>query len=180
MLTSDASHPSPIFAPVAHETMVANVRALAAALASDEWAPAWLIGIGRGGLVPAVFLSHAAGLPMLSVDFSGQVVDDAGAVLARLAARAAAGERLLFLDDINDSGRTIGRLRMLLAEAGAPADAIRFAVLIDNVASAERVDYAARTIDRAVTKDWFVFPWEAMAPGAAIEADAAEVPERIA
>jgi hypothetical protein len=31
-----------------------------------------------------------------------------------------------------------------------------------------------------VTKDWFVFPWEAVAPDAAIEADAAELPDRIA
>ena len=71
-------------------------------------------------------------------------------------------------------------LRQLLAEAGAPAGTIRFATLIDNLGSAQRVDYAARTIDRAVTKDWFVFPWEAMAPDAAIAADAAQVPERIA
>lgn len=53
-------------------------------------------------------------------------------------------------------------------------------MLIDNVSSAERIDYRARTIDRQVTKDWFVFPWEAVAPAATIAEDAAEVPERIA
>jgi hypothetical protein len=57
---------------------------------------------------------------------------------------------------------------------------IRFATLIDNVSSAQTVDYRARTIDRRVTKDWFIFPWEAVAPAEAIEEDAAEVPERIA
>ncbi|WP_375381958.1 phosphoribosyltransferase [uncultured Sphingomonas sp.] len=171
-----------IFTPIEHDDMVAGVTALAAAIAEDavHWQPTYLIGIGRGGLVPAVFLSHATGLPMLSVDFSGQVADFAREALTRLAGRAAGGERLLFLDDINDSGRTIGLLRRLLAEAGAPAGNIRFATLIDNLGSAQRVDYAARTIDRAVTKDWFVFPWEAMAPGTAIAADAAEVPERVA
>jgi hypothetical protein len=56
---------------------------------------------------------------------------------------------------------------------------IRFATLIDNVSSAERVDYSARTIDRAVTKDWFVFPWEAVAPATSLADDAAAVPERI-
>ena len=82
---------------------------------------------------------------------------------------------------INDAVEGLsGLLRRLLTEAGAPAANIRFATLVDNLGSAQRVDYAARTIDRATTKDWFVFPWEAMAPGAAIEADAAEVPERIA
>ena len=86
----------------------------------------------------------------------------------------------MFVDDINDSGRTIGLLRGKLAEAGAPAAHIRFATLIDNVVSAQRVDYRARTIDRTVTKDWYVFPWEAVAPRAAIEEDAAAVPERTA
>ena len=58
--------------------------------------------------------------------------------------------------------------------------AIRFATLIDNLSSAERIDYTARTIDRRDTKDWFVFPWEAVAPATTIEHDAAEVPDRIA
>lgn len=171
----------PVFTAIPHDDFVADVRTLAAALASDsDWKPTFLIGIGRGGLVPAVFLSHATGLPTLSCDLSSQVKDFAGDVLVRLAARTHAGERLLFVDDINDSGRTIGMLRAMLAEAGAVADAVRFATLIDNVSSAQRVDHAARTIDRTVTKDWFVFPWEAVAPAEVIAEDAAEVPERIA
>lgn len=171
----------PVFTAIPHEAFVADVRTLAAALADDrDWRATFLIGIGRGGLVPAVFLSHATGLPTLSCDLSAQVKDFADDVMVRLAARTRAGERLLFVDDINDSGRTIGMLRAMLAEAGAVAGAVRFATLIDNVSSAQRVDYAARTIDRTVTKDWFVFPWEAVAPAEVIAEDAAEVPERIA
>lgn len=170
----------PVFTPISHEQFVADVRALAAQLAADEWTPDFLIGIGRGGLVPAVYLSHALGLPTLSVDHSAQVHDFAGAALERLAARTREGERLLVVDDINDSGATIGKLRALLAEAGAAGAHIRFATLLDNIRSTSRVDYRARTIDRAETKDWFVFPWEAVAPDAALEADAAAMPERIA
>ena len=98
----------------------------------------------------------------------------------KLARRTRDGERLLFLDDINDSGRTITHLRTALAAADAVPGAVRFATLIDNESSAERVDYRHRTIDRQVTKDWFVFPWEAVAPAASLEGDAAAVPERIA
>ena len=170
----------PVFTPISHERFVADVRALAAQLAADEWTPDFLIGIGRGGLVPAVYLSHALGLPTLSVDHSAQVHDFAGAALERLAARTRHGERLLVVDDINDSGATIGKLRALLAEAGAAGEHIRFATLLDNIRSTSRVDYRARIIDRAETKDWFVFPWEAVAPDAALEADAAAMPERIA
>jgi len=170
----------PVFTPISHEQFVADVRVLAAQLDGDHWAPDFLIGIGRGGLVPAVYLSHALGLPTLSVDHSAQVHDFAGAALERLAARTRAGERLLVVDDINDSGATIAKLRAMLAEAGADEGQIRFATLLDNIRSQARVDYRARTIDRAVMKDWFVFPWEAVAPGTSLEADAAAVPERIA
>jgi hypoxanthine phosphoribosyltransferase len=170
-----------LYTPIAQSQFVADIGTLASRIAQDAgWTPSFLIGIGRGGLVPAVFLSHATGRPMLSVDVSSQVPDFCDAVLVRLAARTLGGERLLFVDDINDSGRTIAQLRRALADAGAMPGSIRFATLLDNLGSAERVDYCARDIDRAVTKDWFIFPWEAVAPAVAIQADAAAVPERTA
>jgi hypoxanthine phosphoribosyltransferase len=170
-----------VFTSVGHEELVAHVHALAVRLAEDRmWVPDFIIGIGRGGLVPAVYLSHATGLSMLSVDYSSQVKDFADESLTKLAQRTRTGERLLFLDDINDSGRTIGHIRGTLLAAGAAPGNVRFATLLDNVSSAEKVEYRARTIDRTVTKDWFVFPWEAVAPGEAIVADAAAVPDRIA
>ncbi|MEG3124309.1 phosphoribosyltransferase [Sphingomonas sp. GB1N7] len=169
-----------IFTPIEQAEFVAAIHTLAALLADDDWKPDFIIGIGRGGLAPAVFLSHATGLPMLSVDYSSQVKDFADEPLVKLAKRTHTGERLLFLDDINDSGRTIAHLREKLADGDAVAGSIRFATLIDNVSSAQTVDYRARTIDRRVTKDWFIFPWEAVAPDAVIAEDAAAVPERIA
>ncbi len=170
-----------IYTPIAHDDFVAQVQQLARAIRADsDWVPGFIIGIGRGGLVPAVFLSHASGLPTLSVDYSSQVEDFATAPLERLAERTRNGERLLMVDDINDTGGTSGRIRAILAGHGAVPDKLRFATLLDNIRSAERVDYAARVIDRAVTKDWFIFPWEAVAPETTIAADAATVPERTA
>lgn len=171
----------PVFTPIPHEQFVADVLALADAVRADaSWQPDYLIGIGRGGLIPAVYLSHAIVGPMLSVDYSARNEDLAAPALARLAAQTRQGARLVFIDDINDSGATIGRLREGLATAGAAVENVRFATLLDNATSSQRVDYAARTIDRSVTKDWFIFPWEAVAPDSAIEADAAELPDRIA
>ncbi|MDQ2878357.1 MAG: phosphoribosyltransferase domain-containing protein [Pseudomonadota bacterium] len=170
----------PIFTPITHDAFVAQVHALAGAIGNDDWTPGFIIGIGRGGLAPAVYLSHATGLPMLSVDHSSRVEDFSDAPLVRLAARTRAGERLLFVDDINDSGATIGKLRAALAAAGAVTGSIRFATLLDNSRSSQRVDYSAGTIDRRVRKDWFVFPWEAVAPQASLDADAADMPDRIA
>ncbi|MEH3122323.1 MAG: phosphoribosyltransferase domain-containing protein [Sphingomonas phyllosphaerae] len=169
----------PILTAVTHADLIADVRTLAAKIARDTaWRPDWLVGIGRGGLVPAVYLSHAAGVPMQSVDYSAQDDTRAAPAIERLAALTREGQKLLFIDDINDSGRTIVKLRGLLEQAGAATGAMRFATLIDNRGSAAKVDLAARTIDRAVTKDWFVFPWEALAPATSIAADADEVPER--
>ena len=171
----------PTFTDIGHDQVVADVLALAAAIAADaDWQPTYIIGVGRGGLVPAVYLSHATGLPALSCDLSSHIKDFADEVLVRLAARTRTGERLVFVDDINDSGRTIGLLRTALAEAGAVDGAVRFATLLDNTVSGQRVEYRARTIDRTVTKDWYVFPWEALAPADTIAEDAAEVPDRIA
>lgn len=158
----------------------ALIQSLAGSIAAEGWRPDFLIGVGRGGLAPATWLSHAIGVPMLSIDLSAGIAAFSDDLLEALARRAMGGERQLFIDDINDSGRTIAGLRATLAEAGAPADRVRFAVLIDNSASMARVDYAAWLIDRAVTKDWFVFPWEAVASRAAIVADSQGVPDRIA
>jgi uncharacterized protein len=171
---------TPTLTPVTQEEFVHGVRAIAGLLAADaDWTADFVIGVGRGGLTVGVYLSHAANLPMLSVDFSSQVPDFAAEPLVKLARYTREGKRLLFVDDINDSGRTIAHLRAELKAAGVADGHVRFATLMDNIRSAERVDYAARTIDRSVTKDWFVFPWEAVAPTDQIIEDSAAVPERI-
>ena len=167
-----------VFTPFTHEDMVAGVHAIAEAAA--EWAPSLLVGIGRGGLAPAVFLSHRMGLPLVSIDYSTKIAQFGEELVAVLAERTRGGDRLLFVEDINDSGKTIGEIRAALAAQGAEAENIRFAVLLDNLRSSQRVEYGFRTIDRAVQKDWFVFPWEAMAPREALTEDAMQVPERIA
>ena len=171
---------TPTLTPFTHDEFVAAVRALAGELLADDWSPSLLVGVGRGGLAPAVYLSHATGLPMVSIDFSTPIPEFNAALIEALARRSRDGERLLFVEDINDSGRTIRAIRAQMVAARADMAMVRFIVLIDNAVSGERVDYRFRMIDRTVTKDWFIFPWEAMAPREAILDDAAEVPERIA
>jgi len=170
----------PDFVSIPQDDFLTAIAALAAQLAADDWRPDHLVGIGRGGLVPATFLSHACGVPLLSIDFSSGVPEFGDALLDILAARTAGGAKLLFVDDINDSGATIAHLRARLAAAGGVADHVRFAVLLDNIRSSQRIDYRHRTIDRAEDKSWFVFPWEAVAPQASLDADADAVPGRIA
>ena len=168
------------FTAIAHDQLVEGVHAIAAAVDADGWRPTLLVGVGRGGLVPAVYLSHRLGLPLVSIDHSSRIAPFGTELAAALAERTRAGERLLIVEDINDSGWTIKELREALAAAGIDPSSVRFAVLLDNVRSVQRIDYSFRTIDRAEEKDWFVFPWEALAPRAALEKDAIAVPERLA
>lgn len=170
----------PAFAPISHDDFLADVRSLAARIRADEWAPDFLIGIGRGGLVPGVYLSHALDVRMLSIDYSSKVYGFGEQLLAEVATRSSSGDQILLVDDINDSGNTICTLREAIEAAGGTLANVRVAVMITNSNSVESVDYAARTIDRRENKDWFVFPWESVASIAILERDASEVPGRIA
>ena len=134
--------------------------------------------MGRGGLVPGTFLSHRTGITLLSVDHSSKVHEFAEALLIHLAGCTRKGERYLFVDDINDTGKTIAYLRGIIRDEGL-AENVRFAVLVNNLSSCETVEYASWTIDRRVDKDWFVFPWESVAPQEALREEALEHPDRL-
>ncbi|MBV9930322.1 MAG: phosphoribosyltransferase domain-containing protein [Alphaproteobacteria bacterium] len=164
---------------LAHERFLADVEAVARRLETDSWRPDFLVGIGRGGLVPAAYLSHRTGIPMLSVDHSSGEPGFADELLAKLAAKMRAGLNILIVDDINDSGTTIAMLRDAIAAHGGIADRLRVAVLINNTRSRARADYWSEEIDRAEDKRWFVFPWEAVAPREELVSAAQEVPERL-
>lgn len=174
---SQAATPELHYLP--YEEFLADVRTVATAVAADPWQPDYVIGIGRGGLVPAVYISHQLDLPMLSVDHSSKVPGFADELLGKVAEKSAAGTRLLFVDDINDSGGTIEYIRDLLTRHGCDNGNLHFAVLISNESSKVSVDYWARTIDRTNDKRWFVFPWEAVGTSATIVDAALAVPERL-
>ncbi|MFA5968816.1 MAG: phosphoribosyltransferase domain-containing protein [Sphingomonas sp.] len=157
-----------------------DVRAVAKKVEADEWQPDFIIGIGRGGLVPAVYMSHHLDLPMLSIDHSSKVPGFADELLGKVATKSANGTRLLFVDDINDSGGTIDYIRHLLVDNGCENGNVRFAVVINNTRSKVRVDYWSQMIDRNEDKRWFVFPWEAMGRTTSIVEEALSVPERLA
>jgi len=170
----------PVLVPVPYEQFVDDVHALAAAIKASGWVPDHIVGIGRGGLVPGAYLSHRTGISLLSVDYSAGMPGFSDELLAKLAAETKAGVCILLVDDINDSGKTILALKAAILGAGGVDTCLRIGVLIDNVRSPAKVDYRARSIDRAEDKSWFVFPWEAMAPRETLIEEAEEVPERLA
>ena len=173
-----STHPELYYVP--YDAFLADLEAIGRKLDADSWKPDFLVGIGRGGLVPAAYLSHRTAITMLSVDHSSGDAAFADELLEKLAAKSNEGSNILIVDDINDSGSTIAYLRQVLTEHGCSQPNIRVAVLINNSRSKAKVEYAGSDIDRGEDKRWYVFPWEAVAPRDALMEDAAEVPERLA
>jgi xanthine phosphoribosyltransferase len=174
----EAAEPTLLYLP--YQRFLDEVEAVARQIEADSWQPDFLVGIGRGGLVPAAYLSHRTGIQMLSVDHSSGEVGFADDLLDKLAAKIAEGVRILIIDDINDSGGTIAYLRAAIeAKVGDPTG-LRVAVLVHNVRSRAKAEYRGSEIDRDVDKRWYVFPWEAVAPRKTLIVEAAAVPERLA
>jgi len=175
-----AESAGPTFYYVPYQRFLDELEAVAQAIEADGWQPDFLVGIGRGGLVPAAYLSHRTGIAMLSVDHSSGEEGFADELLGKLAAKIKDGRRILIVDDINDSGGTIAYLRTAIdAKSGAPAG-LRVAVLVHNVRSRAKAEYRGSEIDRGLDKRWFVFPWEAVAPKSTLTIEALAVPERLA
>lgn len=175
---SDAAEPELHYLP--YERFLDEVETLARLLEADDWRPDFLVGIGRGGLVPAAYLSHRTGIQMLSVDHSSGEVGFGDELLDKLAHKISDGLNMLIVDDINDSGGTIQYLRAAIEAKTAKPEGLRVAVLVHNVRSRTKAEYHGSEIDRDQDKRWYVFPWEAVAPRSTLKVEALAVPERLA
>ena len=93
------------------EHMIQSINNL---MYADQWRPDYVVGLTRGGLVPAVMLSNMTGIKMhtLDVRFRDGDTQESNAWMAEdafgmpEADSGGAGKNILILDDINDTGRT--------------------------------------------------------------------------
>ena len=167
-------------------------------MAQDNWRPDYIVGITRGGLIPATMLSHYMNVPMQTLNASFRDNDlgpesnlwmaeeaygyipkeertDAEFEITGLPVKGDTSDpkkrkKILIVDDINDSGRTLGWIKQDWPSGCLPDDpawksvwnnTVRFAVLVNNDASEfKNVDYAGTTINKLETPCWVVFPWE--------------------
>ena len=143
----------------------ADLAAMTGAMARDGFRPDIVAGIARGGLPPAIMLSHYFAAPLIVLNRTtrdamvGQA-DDGGAELAGLLAQ---GRRVLIVDDILDSGATLAGIAADLDARCQGRDwraLARVAVLWHNVAQPLVPDYAGRTFSREDDSRWIVFPYE--------------------
>jgi hypoxanthine phosphoribosyltransferase len=145
----------------------------------DEWKPDYIVGINRGGLTPAVMMSHFMDLPMHTLDVRLRdgsesesnlwMAEDAFGTFQQ--GHGHEGKNILILDDINDTGATFNWIKNDWTSGCFPADreawatvwetSVRFAVLTENLSSEfDDVAYSATEINKAEDDVWIVFPWE--------------------
>ena len=154
-------------------------------LSLDSWKPDYVVGITRGGLLPAVLLSHWYGVPMHTLkvslrdgaeedcDHNFWMAEDAYGYVSEgsgTADTANARKNILVVDDINDSGATINWIKQDWRSSCLPNDAVwddgiwhvnvRFAVLVNNLSSQAIIDYSASEVNKAENDVWLEFPYE--------------------
>ena len=133
---------------------------------NDKWEPELIIGITRGGALPAVMLSQFLSVKMVGLDVSLRDSAEYGPESNCWAAEIAqTNKRILIVDDINDTGATINWIMQdweFPAGSIAWGDNVRFAVIVDNESSKSKItpQYASLTINKAFNDEWIVFPWE--------------------
>jgi uncharacterized protein len=132
----------------------------------DNFKPDYIVGISRGGLVPAVLLSQYLNIPMhpLTVSLRDHTHTETNCWMAEDAHR---GTTILIVDDINDSGATIEWIKDDWQSACIPNDSlwkesvwgnnVRVATLVEKNYTDYSSDYTAW---HSYDECWVVFPWE--------------------
>jgi xanthine phosphoribosyltransferase len=159
-------------------------------LQRDAWRPDYVVGLTRGGLVPANLISQYLECPMecLKVSLRDATVEpesnlwmaeDAFGYVDLSDREFTEGDRssketrknILIVDDINDSGATLNWIKQDWTSGCLPNDSawndiwgnnVRVAVLVDNESSTSelKINYSAVDLNKAEEDVWIVFPWE--------------------
>jgi len=140
------------------------------AMQQDDWRPDYVVGLTRGGLVPANMISQYLDVRMECLKVSLRDHTDSQESNLWMAEDAYNGKNILIVDDINDTGATLTWIRQDWTSGCLPDDDkwntvwnnnVRFAVLVDNQNSEfDNIDYSSVEINKAEEDVWIVFPWE--------------------
>ena len=138
-------------------------------MANDDWRPDVIVGVARGGNVPAVMLSHYydANYKSIKVQFRDRQPGQTSIVSEMTdfpTSFRTNKTNVLVVDDINDSGQTFQHIKTNLEKITSfdqeHIPVVKYAALVDNIHSCFTVDYSQLEINKEEDPSWIVFPWE--------------------
>ena len=138
------------------EEMIDSIRNISEQLTNSNFDPEVIISINRGGCVPGIYLSHYIDKPheVINIELRDSNKEpDLNSIKEKISQFSS----VLIIDDINDSGKTIGVIKDLSKNL---ITKIHFAVLINKSESTSKVEFYGKTINSKIKDYWYVFPWE--------------------
>ena len=142
---------------------------------TDNWRPDYIVGLTRGGNVPATIISNMTGIRCEALKVSLRDDDSESESNCWMAEDAFGYNKepmnILIVDDINDTGATFNWITKDWQAGCMPRDDkwqsiwnnnVRFATLTDNLASefTEHCAYTCHEINKSEEDVWLVYPWE--------------------
>jgi len=134
-------------------------KTISSQIKNSNFKPDILLGLSRGGLVPARIFSdllntnkvHILRVKSYNIDkkISKPVIDDYKCEFNFK------GKKILVVDDITDTGESLDVVKRYLAKKGLNPKNVKFATLHYKPNSRFKPDYFAD-----VTEKWIVYPWE--------------------
>ena len=157
---------SPSIVRYTYDEMKLDLIGLTTQMEKDNYKPDLILGLTRGGLVPAVMLSHFYNIKMIPVNLSlRDFKSDLSLVNGELdqADIDISCKNILVVDDILDSGESLRELsELFIVIPKFNQFDIRYAVLYNNVSNicAFEPNYYSRKIDKNTSDDWIQFSFE--------------------
>ncbi|MBO9706109.1 MAG: phosphoribosyltransferase [Arthrobacter sp.] len=137
-------------------------RELAQTVVDSGFQPDVVVAIARGGLLLAGSIAYALGAKAcgaLNVEFYtgiGTVLPEPVVLPPMLDEGALTGKKVLLVDDVSDSGRTLAKVVDLIGDWGAE---VKTVCLYTKPRTILAPDFEWRRTDK-----WITFPWSALPP----------------